>query len=134
LGEPKAENIVSLGCVVTNGEKIEFKVFDALKLPQDNLDCFNVCEIQTAVEEVFQVHHIDPLEATLTHSFKMHDIELDFEDVTHDIIEAHSSKYAPLYEMLEQTNNNLVPSIVHAPVLLLKQLPAHLKYAYLGGN
>ena len=25
-----------------NEEKIEFKIFDALKLPQDNLDCFNV--------------------------------------------------------------------------------------------
>jgi hypothetical protein len=28
-----------------NGEKIEFKIFDALKLPQDDLDCFNVCII-----------------------------------------------------------------------------------------
>jgi hypothetical protein len=37
-------------------EKIQFKVFDALKLPQDNLNCFNVCIIQNAVEEVFQVH------------------------------------------------------------------------------
>jgi hypothetical protein len=36
-----------------NGEKIEFKVFDALKLAQDNLDCFHICEIQAAVEEVF---------------------------------------------------------------------------------
>jgi hypothetical protein len=44
-----------------NGEKIEFKVFDALKLPQDHLDCFNVCEVQTAVEKAFQVHCIDPL-------------------------------------------------------------------------
>jgi hypothetical protein len=52
-----------------NGEKIEFKVFDALKLPLDTHDCFNVCVIQNAVEEVFQVHHIDPLEATLTHKY-----------------------------------------------------------------
>jgi len=36
-----------------NGKKIEFKVFDALKLPQDNLDCFNVCVIQNGVEEFF---------------------------------------------------------------------------------
>jgi hypothetical protein len=26
-----------------NGEKIEFKIFDALKLPQDDTECFNVC-------------------------------------------------------------------------------------------
>jgi hypothetical protein len=38
-----------------NMEKIEFKVFDALKSPQDNLDCFNIRMLQNAVEEVFQV-------------------------------------------------------------------------------
>ena len=39
-----------------NGEKIEFKIFNALKLPQDDLECFNVCMIQSIVEKVFQVH------------------------------------------------------------------------------
>jgi hypothetical protein len=126
-----------------NWEKIEFKAFDTLKLPQDHLDCFNVCEVQTAVEKAFQVHHINPLEATLTHSFKMQDIEPYFEDFSDDIIEAvqfldasppHSSKYAPPFEMLEPTNTTLVPSIGQAPVLELKQLPTHLKYAYLGDN
>jgi len=48
-----------------NGEKIEFKVFDAIKLHQDTLDCFNVYIIQNIVEEVFQVHHIDPIGSTL---------------------------------------------------------------------
>jgi hypothetical protein len=55
--------------IKVNGEKIEFKIFDALKLPQDNLQCFNVCMIQGVIEKVFQVQHIDPLEATLIHSF-----------------------------------------------------------------
>jgi hypothetical protein len=36
-----------------NGEKIEFKIFDALKLPQDDMECFNVCMVQDLVEEVF---------------------------------------------------------------------------------
>jgi hypothetical protein len=120
------------------GEKIEFKVFNALKLPQDNLDCFNVCVIQSAMEEAFQVHHIDPLEATLTHSFKRQDIE---PDVTDDIFEAvhfleaflpHPSKYVPPFETLVPNITTLVPSIVQAPVLKLKLLLAHLKYAYLG--
>jgi hypothetical protein len=69
-----------------NGEKIEFKIFDALKLPQDDMECFNVCMIQGVVEEVFQVQYIDPLEVTLTHSFTRLDIELDSEDVTDNII------------------------------------------------
>jgi hypothetical protein len=83
------------------------------------------------------------LEATLTHSFKMHNIEPDFENAIDNIIEAiqflkasppHSSKYTPPFKMLEPTNTTLVPSIVQAPVLTLKQLPAHLKYGYLGDN
>jgi hypothetical protein len=28
-----------------NGEKIEFKIFDALKLPQDDMECFNICMV-----------------------------------------------------------------------------------------
>jgi hypothetical protein len=96
-----------------------------------------------SVKKAFQVHRIDPLEATLTHSFKMQDIEPDFEYFSDDIIEAvqfldasppHSSKYAPPFEMLEPTNTTLVPSIDQAPILELKQLPTHLKYAYLGDN
>ena len=51
-----------------NCEKIEFNIFDALKLPQDDLECFNVCIIQDVAGKVFQVH-IDPLEATFTLSF-----------------------------------------------------------------
>jgi len=33
-----------------NGEKIEFRVFDAMKLPQDNHDCFNICMVQSVIE------------------------------------------------------------------------------------
>jgi len=93
--------------------------------------------------ESFEVHHSDPMEATLTHSFTRQDIKSDCENVNDDIIEAvqfleasppHPSKYAPPFELLVPTNTTLVPSIVQAPILELKQLPAHLKYAYLGDN
>ena len=36
-----------------NGEKIEFKIFDALKLPQDDMECFNVYMVQDVDEKVF---------------------------------------------------------------------------------
>ena len=126
-----------------NGEKIEFKIFDVLKLLQDNLECFNVCIIQGVVEKVFQVHHVDPLEATLTHSFIRQDIEPDLEDVTDDIIKAvhlletslpYLSKYIPPFETLVPINTTLVPSTVQTPNLELKQLLEHLTYVYLGEN
>ena len=126
-----------------NGEKIELKIFDALKLPQDDMECFNVCMMQSVVEEVFQVQHIDPMEATLIHSFTRANIESESEDVTNDIIEAvqlleaslkYPSRYTPPFETLVPINTTLVPSIVKALDLEMKQLPEHLTYAYLGEN
>jgi hypothetical protein len=79
------------------------------------------------VEEVFQVQHTDPMEATLTHSLTKADIESKVEEVTEDItkvvhlLEAslkYPSRYTP-FETLVPTNTILVPSIVQAPNLEL---------------
>ena len=70
-----------------NGEKIVFKVFEESQSPQDDLDCCNVCMIQSVIENTFQDHQINPLEATLTHSVTRKDKELVVEDVTEDIME-----------------------------------------------
>jgi hypothetical protein len=77
-------------CTVTmkvNGEKITFKVFEESQLPQVDVEFFNVCMIQGVIENAFQDHQIDPLEATLTHSVTRKDKELVVEDVTEDIME-----------------------------------------------
>ncbi|XP_059429103.1 uncharacterized protein LOC132162906 [Corylus avellana] len=101
------------------------------------------CQYGGVVEKVLQVHHIDPLEATLTYSITQQDIKPDFEDVTDGIIEAvhllesspqHPSKYPAPFETLVPTNTTFFPSIVKAPKLELKQLLENLTYAYLGEN
>jgi hypothetical protein len=83
------------------------------------------------------------MEATLTYSLTKVDIESEFEEVTEDLtkvvhlLEAspkYPSRYTPPFETLVPTNITLVPSIVQAPNLELKQLPEHLTYAYLGDN
>jgi hypothetical protein len=150
LGRPFMRTVDTKICVKkgivsmkVNGEKIEFKIFDALKLPQDDMECFNVCMVQDVVEEVFQVQHIDAMEAILTHSLTKVDIESEFAKVTEDITKAvhlleaspkYPSRYTPPFETLVPTNTTLVPSIVQVPNLELKQLPEHLTYAYLGEN
>jgi hypothetical protein len=107
------------------------------------MECFNVCMVQDLVEKVFQVQHIDPMEATLTQSLTKMDIELEFEEVTENLTKAvhlleaspkYPSRYTPPFETLVPTNTTLVPSIVQASNLELKQLPEHLTYAYLGEN
>jgi hypothetical protein len=88
-----------------------------------------------------KVQHMDSIEATLTHSITKADIEPEIEEVTEDITEAvhlleaspkYPSRYTPPFETLVPTDTTLVPSIVQAPNLELKQLPEHLTYAYLG--
>ncbi|KAM2524740.1 hypothetical protein PS1_031435 [Malus domestica] len=125
-----------------NGEKIEFKVFDAMKLPHDH-DCFNIDVVESVVEEVFHVQSIDPLEATIAHGFTRQRVEHNFDGVDFQISEVvesleiskpYPSKYTPPFEHLVSTNSTLVPSIVRAPNLEFKQLPEHLKYAHLGDN
>ena len=69
-----------------NGEKIVFK-FEESQSPQDELECINVCMIQGVVENTFQDHQIDPLEATLTHSVTRKDKKPIVEDVTKIIME-----------------------------------------------
>jgi hypothetical protein len=65
--------------------------------------------VQSVVEQVFQVHSIDPLEATIIHSLAIPNIEQGCECIDVDIIEAiHSlealkpypSKNLPPFEML----------------------------------
>jgi hypothetical protein len=69
--------------IKVKSEKIEFRVFEESQLlPQDNLECFNVCMIQGVVENAFQDHRIYPLEATLTYSVTRKDEEPVVEDVT----------------------------------------------------
>jgi hypothetical protein len=46
----------------------------------------------------------------------------------------HPSRYTPPFETLMPTNTTLVPSIVKAPNLEMKQLLEHMTYAYLGEN
>ncbi|CAL8988273.1 unnamed protein product, partial [Prunus brigantina] len=41
-------------------------------------------------------------------------------------------RYANQFESLPPPTNKVLPSVVQAPELELKQLPKHLKYAYLG--
>jgi hypothetical protein len=69
--------------------------------------------MQGVVEKAFQVH-IDPLVATLARSFTRSDIELEYEDITDDIIDVvhlleafpkHPSRYTPPFETLMPTNN-----------------------------
>jgi hypothetical protein len=107
-----------------NGEMVEFKVFDAMQLPQDNHECFNIDVVQSTAKEILQVHSFDPLEFAMTHNLTEpeHERVIDIIDATHSLEASvpHLRRYALPFETLVPTNNTLDPSIGRAPNLELK--------------
>jgi hypothetical protein len=107
-----------------NGEKVEFKVFDAMKLPQNNHECFNIGVVQSIAKEILQVHSIDPLEVVMTHNLTKseHGHVIDIIDVTHSLEASvpHLRRYTLPSETLVPTNTIFDPSIVRAPDLELR--------------
>jgi hypothetical protein len=107
-----------------NGEKVEFKMFDAMKLPQDNYECFKIDVVQSTAKEILQVHSIDPLEVAMTHNLTEleHEHVIDIIDATHSLEASapHLRRYTPPFDTLVRTNTTLDPSIDRAPDLELK--------------
>jgi hypothetical protein len=107
-----------------NGEKVEFKMFDAMKLPQENHECFNIGVVQSTAKEILQVHSIDPLEFAMTHNLTKseHKRVINIIDATHSLEAStpHLRRYALPLETLVPTNTTLDLSIVKAPDLELK--------------
>ncbi|XP_071929727.1 uncharacterized protein [Coffea arabica] len=91
-----------------DGEIVHFNIFDTMKYPSNSnfSSVFSVSAIDPVVQEVFETDGRDELEVALTKHLEL--------------------ETTPQVEVL--------PSVVQAPVLELKPLPEHLRYAYLGDN
>jgi hypothetical protein len=107
-----------------NGKKVEFKVFDVMKLPPNNHKCFNIGMVQSTVKKFLQVHSIDSLEVAMTHNLTKleHERVIDIIDVTHflEALTPYLRRYALPFETLVPTNttqSTLDHFIVRAPDL-----------------
>ncbi|CAL9025322.1 unnamed protein product, partial [Prunus brigantina] len=92
-----------------DGKKIEFMLSDTIKLPHDNHDCFKIDVVGSVVEQVFQVHSIEPLEACIAHSLTRMNYErgcdvteIDLHEAVHSLEASmpYPSKYVPRFETL----------------------------------
>ena len=110
-------------------EEVTFNVFNAIKHPHDNDSCLRVDVLEAIVYS--QLGPSEPLETSLTH-----DVSSSCEDETvqeyvkwMDSFGLNRRKY---FESLEAILRQLTPSIEQPPIVEEKQLPSHLRYAYLG--
>ncbi|CAL2256334.1 unnamed protein product [Prunus armeniaca] len=95
------------------------------------------------VKEALPMSYLEPIEACITQSIRKEEVDilevvispLLFELVcSMDSYIEVGKRYANQFESLPPPTNKVLPSILQAPELELKQLPKHLKYSYLGKN
>ncbi|GMI80970.1 hypothetical protein HRI_001766300 [Hibiscus trionum] len=103
-----------------DGEVVKFDVYKAMKYPE-------------SVASLNFVDIIDPLANDLIGTDLFHDFCRELEDLNDDDLGETISTLSLNSELqLTPSESKPLPSILQAPQLELKQLPPHLKYAYLG--
>ncbi|XP_031280029.1 uncharacterized protein LOC116138449 [Pistacia vera] len=123
-----------------DGEVIRFNIFYAMKYPTDVQSIFAidvVDSVDSIAQEIFELNNADELEVALTkhvESEEKGEIELS-EKLKETVVALHSLKpiperYGVSFIKLPDSHHKLLPSILQAPTLELKPLPAHLKYMY----
>ncbi|CAL2277581.1 unnamed protein product [Prunus armeniaca] len=124
-------------------ETIGFKVFEASKFPSDEHEVFQFDAIHTMVKEALLMSYFEPIEACITQSIRKEEVDSLEAVISPLLLELVCSmdsyievgkRYANQFESLPPPTNKVLPSIVQAPELELKELLKHLKYAYLGEN
>ncbi|XP_071924694.1 uncharacterized protein [Coffea arabica] len=126
-----------------DGKIMHFNIFDIMKyLSNSNFSLvFSVSAIDLAVQEVFKTVGRDELEVILTKHLELETIpEMEWSEDLKCTVSAIQSlptttkRYEVLPIFIPESHQRVLPSVVQAPVLELKPLPKHLKYAYLGDN
>ncbi|XP_027171767.1 uncharacterized protein LOC113771379 [Coffea eugenioides] len=124
-----------------DGETITFNIFYAMKYPDDIESVNYVCITNSIVQDHLEQNLMeDKLEFVLQQSKTNADVEsVDEEDTKGAIMSLHSLpkflvRLVNSYLPLPTSNERILPSVEQAPELDLKELPKHLKYAYLGDH
>ena len=109
-------------------EEVTFNVFNAIKHPHDNDSCFRVDVLEAIVSS--QLGHSEPLETSLTHD----DPSSCEDEIVQEYIkwmDSFGQNRRKYFESLGSSPSRLTPSIEKPPIVEQKQLPNHLRYAYL---
>nr|XP_027099083.1 uncharacterized protein LOC113718373 [Coffea arabica] len=124
-----------------DGEIVHFNIFESMKYPSGSHAgfVFSINVIDPVVREVFEIESRDELEIALTRHFESEmasgvELSEELKCVIGVLQTLPTTKIryglAPVFT--PEPHQRLLPSMVQAPVLELKPLPKHLKYAYLG--
>ncbi|KAD7116941.1 hypothetical protein E3N88_04209 [Mikania micrantha] len=124
-----------------DGEVINFNIYDAMRYPSD-VSSLNWLEvIEPLADDCFELTNHDVLALVLNRSIdevavkeltKKFKLGEELMEVVTFMDAQKKTRYEAPKIQIQVTNQKLLPSIVQAPELELKELPNHLKYVYLG--
>ncbi|CAN6547132.1 unnamed protein product [Malus baccata var. baccata] len=120
-----------------DGEIINFNISEAMKFPKDDHSCFSIDILDELAQDYLDMLEDDPLETTIAQGFGTKPNMVVPNDEHAELVAAleslpkHHGKPSNQIPIPVSTNT-LLPSVIQAPVLELKPLPDHLKYAFLG--
>ena len=122
-----------------DGDVISFSIFDAMKYPSEVHNVFHVDIIDSLVQDIFNLGGDDEFHLAISQGLEKDNFEKMTQKATskNDTRTIHSltpisKKFNVSFIELPITYNKLLPSVLQAPKVELKQLPEQLKYAFLG--
>ncbi|CAN6560291.1 unnamed protein product [Malus baccata var. baccata] len=120
-----------------DGEIINFNISEAMKFPKDDHSCFSIDILDELAQDYLDMLEDDPPETTITQGFGTkpnmavpNDEHAELVAALESLPKHHGKLSNPI--PIPVSTNTLLPSVIQAPVLELKPLPDHLKYAFLG--
>ncbi|KAM2145428.1 hypothetical protein ACFX1R_048976 [Malus domestica] len=120
-----------------DGEIINFNISEAMKFPKDDHSCFSIDILDELAQDYLDMLKDDPLETTIAQGLGTKPNMAVPQDEHAELVAAleslpkhHGKPSNP--SPIPVSTNTLLPSVIQAPVLELKPLPDHLKYAFLG--
>ncbi|KAL2237448.1 UNVERIFIED_CONTAM: Retrovirus-related Pol polyprotein from transposon [Sesamum indicum] len=126
-----------------DGEIIRFNIYESMRYPSDVPTAFFLDALDPVVQELTNYDNEDHAKLVLERSLTPTQVQLleDFialdPSIGESVFEFEALPPLPsnlAFIELPQSHTKLVPSILQAPTLELKELPKHLKYAFLGEN
>ncbi|KAM2686681.1 hypothetical protein EV2_009543 [Malus domestica] len=120
-----------------DGEIINFNISEAMKFPKDDHSCFSIDILDELAQYYLDMLEDDTLETTIAQGFGTEpnmavpkDEHAELVAALESLPKQHGKLSNPI--PIPVSTNTLLPSVIQAPVLELKPLPDHLKYAFLG--
>ncbi|XP_023758859.1 uncharacterized protein LOC111907324 [Lactuca sativa] len=124
-----------------DGEVINFNIYDLMRYPNDvsTLNFIDVIEPLSA--EYFKITNCESLALVLHRNLSINAaqvisenyvVDREVQEMAAHMDQQRKLRYGTQTLKLPISNSKLFPSVVQAPILELKTLPEHLKYAYLG--